>query len=117
MGGVKPFQYSTYQWILALINRRLALNYHMESNLTFRSITDVPLKLREFKFIVSDSKAFHYMNAREWMEIQNVDDDISGVELNKMGAEFMMNPKTLYRIAFVGEQFQFTENSELQVCF
>lgn len=57
----------------------------------------------------------HYLNAQEWLEIENIDDDITDYDPIKMSAEFMIKPKKLYRIVFIGEQFQFRENSELQV--
>lgn len=57
----------------------------------------------------------HHLNAREWLEIENIDDDITGHDHIKMSPEFMINPKKLYRIVFIGEQYQFRENSELQV--
>lgn len=57
----------------------------------------------------------HYLHSSEWLEIENVDDDITGRDHIKMGAEFMINPKKLYRIVFIGEQYQFRENSELRV--
>lgn len=78
-------------------------------------MSDVPLKLRDFKFIVCDSKVIHYLSARDWADVVNVEDIKDESKVHKVGSDFMLNPGKLYRIVFIGERYQFTENSELQV--
>lgn len=78
-------------------------------------MSDVPLKIQEFAIVISDSKSLHRLNACQWYEIDDIDRELVDGNGKKITSEFMMHPHKLYRITFTGKQYQFIENSELQV--
>lgn len=78
-------------------------------------MSDVPLKIQEFTIVISDSKSLHRLNAFQWHEIDDIDKGFVDGNGKKISSEFMMHPNKLYRITFTGKQYQFIENSELQV--
>lgn len=65
--------------------------------------------------MISDSKTSHKLNARQWMDVDEVEKTDGKMMIVAMDSEFMIQPKKLYRIIFMGEQYQFVENSELKV--
>lgn len=81
-----------------------------------RSVSDVPLKIRDFAIIVTDSKATYKLSAYLWTEIDNTSDEPADEsEVNTINEEFMMYPNKCYKIVHAANQNQFGENSELQV--
>jgi hypothetical protein len=76
----------------------------------FRSNTDVPLKLANFSVIISDSKSNIKLNATHFGEhLTNTDEHLDQFK------EFLLEPKKCYKLRFIGEQYQFMENAEVQV--
>lgn len=82
----------------------------------FRSVSDVPIKIQELAITISNTKSVYKISAQEWTEIDDVNNAVArnAVE-NPFGTDFMMQPNKLYKIAFAGEQCQFSENSMLSV--
>lgn len=75
----------------------------------------MPLKIREFAVMISDSKSTHKLNAQQWTTVEDIDQIVDESQFAAIETDFMMQPKKLYKIVFLGEQFQFVENSELKV--
>lgn len=77
----------------------------------------MPLKIRDFAIILTDSKASYKLNAHQWTEFGNAGDASAIVDgsLNAIDDEFMMYPNKCYKILHAAKKNQFGENSELQV--
>lgn len=85
-------------------------------SINFRSVSDVPLKIRDFAIILTDSKATYKLSAHHWTEIGSLDDATTADgAMNPIDADFMMYPNKCYKIMHAAKQNQFGENSELQV--
>lgn len=81
-----------------------------------RSVSDVPLKIRDFAIILTDTKATYKLSAHHWTEIDNTSNEPAAESaLNVIDDEFMMYPNKCYKIVHAAKQNQFGENSELQV--
>lgn len=76
----------------------------------------MPLKLRDFAIILTDSKAMYKLSAHQWTEIDSTTDaPADDRAMNAIGEEFMVYPNKCYKIIHAAKQNQFGENSELQV--
>lgn len=80
-----------------------------------RSVSDVPIKIQQLAVTVSNTKSVYKIMAQNWREINNDKSDERDTSENPFGTDFMMHPEKLYKISFVGEQCQFSENSMLSV--
>lgn len=78
-------------------------------------MSDVPIKVNDLAIIISDMKSLHTITARKWMNVKDVDGFGTNSCEGDINAEFMIHPNKLYKISFIGEPYQFYENSELRV--
>ncbi|XP_055625411.1 trafficking protein particle complex subunit 11 isoform X2 [Toxorhynchites rutilus septentrionalis] len=87
-------------------------NLHLQ--LYIRSISDVPLKLKNFSVLLSDLKS----NSVRVPAVQYSEYLEPGTEeeacLKPIG-EFILEPQKCYRILFVGERYQFMENVDVHI--
>lgn len=76
----------------------------------------MPLKIRDFAIILTDSKATYRLSAHHWVEVNNTSNtSADDIALNAIDEEFMMYPNKCYKIMLAAIQNQFGENSELHV--
>lgn len=80
-----------------------------------RSKAEIPLKLREFAVILSDSQYQFKLIAKHYTELKISAETDSGDVTADDFQDFMMEPTKSYKILFHAEQYEFTENSELSV--
>lgn len=76
-----------------------------------RFASDVPIKVQEFVLIISDTKSIHKIAAHQITDIKS--EDVGAIKMWKNDS--MILPNNLYKITFVGEKYQFSEDSELRV--
>lgn len=81
----------------------------------YRSKAEIPLKLREFAVILSDSQYQFKLIAKHYTELKMSADSETGDVIVDDFQDFMMEPTKSYKILFHAEQYEFTENSELSV--
>lgn len=76
-----------------------------------RSTSDVPIKVQDFVLIISDTKSIHKIAAHQIIDIKS---EVAGA-IKMWKYDIMILPNNLYKITFVGEKYQFSENSQLRV--
>lgn len=81
----------------------------------FRTNSDVPIKIRDFAIVLTDSTAFFKLHAKYWHEVEDVEEPGEKNEEAKIDPDFILHPNKCYKLTFIAEQYQFCENSELQV--
>lgn len=80
----------------------------------FRSVSDVPIKVREVAVIISNSKLRYKILAHQWHEFNEGEPDTNSIE-HDIKSDLMILPNKLYKISFIGEYCKFSENSTLSV--
>lgn len=83
--------------------------------LSFRSKSEVPLKLKDFTIVLADSSLNFKLKANSYVE-QPPGCSAFDVETHAIdGGGILLQPQVCYRLSLSAGQYKFTENEELRV--
>uniref|UniRef100_A0A182PS03 Trafficking protein particle complex subunit 11 n=1 Tax=Anopheles epiroticus TaxID=199890 RepID=A0A182PS03_9DIPT len=100
---------------LTFEKRQIKNDEKLQLLLYIRSLTEVPLRLKNFSILLTDLKSSSVrINASQWAEYTGPSDNASLAD-TKTCEEFILEPEKCYRIVFVGERYLFAESVDVHI--
>ncbi|XP_050073443.1 trafficking protein particle complex subunit 11 [Anopheles maculipalpis] len=102
---------------LTFEKRQIKNDEKLQLLLYIRSLTEVPLKLKNFSILLTDLKSSSVrINAVQYAEYAGpADDNIAVDSSSKPIEEFILEPEKCYRILFVGDRCLFAESVDVHI--
>uniref|UniRef100_A0A182Y7W1 Trafficking protein particle complex subunit 11 n=1 Tax=Anopheles stephensi TaxID=30069 RepID=A0A182Y7W1_ANOST len=102
---------------LTFEKRQIKNDEKLQLLLYIRSLTEVPLKLKNFSILLTDLKSSSVrINASQYAEYSGPTDDHHTAEsTSKPIEEFILEPEKCYRILFVGDRCLFAESVDVHI--
>ncbi|XP_049298496.1 trafficking protein particle complex subunit 11 [Anopheles funestus] len=98
---------------LTFEKRQIKNDEKLQLLLYIRSLTEVPLKLKNFSILLTDLKSSSVrINASQYAEYA---DPTEHTESSKAIEEFILEPEKCYRILFIGDRYLFAESVDVHI--
>uniref|UniRef100_A0A182K588 Trafficking protein particle complex subunit 11 n=1 Tax=Anopheles christyi TaxID=43041 RepID=A0A182K588_9DIPT len=100
---------------LTFEKRQIKNDEKLQLLLYIRSLTEVPLKLKNFSILLTDLKSSSVrINASQYAEYAGSSES-TGSPVTKAFEEFILEPEKCYRILFVGDRYLFAESVDVHI--
>ncbi|EAA11770.4 AGAP006517-PA [Anopheles gambiae str. PEST] len=101
---------------LTFEKRQIKNDEKLQLLLYIRSLTEVPLKLKNFSILLTDLKSSSVrINASQYAEYAGPPTTDSSTGSAKPFEEFILEPEKCYRVLFVGERYLFAESVDVHI--